>query len=252
LRLDASRLGHPAPTAPRAIDARDVSRVKQRLALVGLLAAIGWGIYSYQPGGLIFALLGSTESAGESVERLRVYLARWGPLAPAIYVLAVVIEVMVAPIPGTLLYAPAGALFGGGLGGTLSLAGNVMGAMLACLVARLVGERLTTRLDESALAAYRRRIAARGGWIVFLLRVNPLTSSDLVSYAAGLTGVPVWKVGLGTLAGMAPLCYAQAYLADRLFRILPGSLWIIVVLGGAYAALVIWVIVRTSASSGRQ
>ena len=225
--------------------------MKTRLGLVGLGGALVWGVYSYSSGGLIFALAGSSGSAGESVDRLRQYLDAWGPLAPAIYVVAVVIEVMIAPIPGTLLYAPAGALFGGGLGGTLSLAGNVLGATLACLVARFFGERLTVRLDAGALAVYRRRVAARGGWIVFLLRVNPFTSSDLVSYAAGLAGVPTWKVAAGTLAGMAPLCYAQAYLADRLFRILPGSLWIIALFGTAYAVIVIWVLVRAG-RLGRQ
>jgi len=228
------------------------SRVKLRLGLAGLVAVILWALYSYASGGLFFALLGSTGSAADSIERLRQYLTRWGPLAPGIYLVAVVIEVMIAPVPGTLLYAPAGALFGGGLGGTLSLAGNVIGAALACLIARVFGERLIARLDEGALAMYRQRIAARGGWIVFFLRVNPLTSSDLVSYAAGLAGVPVWKVALGTLAGMAPLCYAQAYLADRLFRILPGSLWIMALLGTAYAAIVIWVLARTAASARRQ
>ena len=215
-----------------------------RVALVALAGALVWAVYSYLHGGLMLALAGSPESASESVERLRVYLAEWGPLAPAIYVAAVVVEVMVAPIPGTLLYAPAGALFGGGLGGTLSLAGNVIGATLACLLASVFGERLTRRLEAGALAAYRQRVVARGAWIVFLLRVNPLTSSDLVSYAAGLAGVPAWKVAAGTFAGMAPLCYAQAYLADRLFRVLPGSLWIIAGLGVAYAGAVIWVLTR--------
>jgi uncharacterized membrane protein YdjX (TVP38/TMEM64 family) len=218
--------------------------VKTRLGLVALVVVLAWGVYSHASGGLIFALAGSSSSTGESVERLREYLAGWGPLAPAIYVVAVVIEVMIAPVPGTLLYAPAGALFGGGLGGSLSLAGNVLGAILACLVARLFGERLTARLDAGALSRYRRRVAARGGWLVFLLRVNPLTSSDLVSYAAGLAGVSTWKVGVGTLAGMAPLCYAQAYLADRLFRVLPGSIWVIALLGAAFAVIVVWVLVR--------
>jgi hypothetical protein len=51
-------------------------------------------------------------------------------------------------------------------------------------------------------------------------------------------------VTIGTLAGMAPLCYAQAYLADRLFRILPGSLWIIAGLGLAYAVAVVWLLTR--------
>ena len=67
------------------------------------------------------------------------------------------------------------------------------------------------------------RIRRRGLLVVMLLRLNPLTSSDLVSYAAGLVGVPVWRVALGTLVGMAPLCYAQAHASEWLFRLLPGA-----------------------------
>ena len=73
---------------------------------------------------------------------------------------------------------------------------------------------------------------------------NPLTSSDLVSYAAGLVGIAPWKVFVGTLAGMAPLCYAQAYLADRLLRLLPGSAILVVGLGVAYSVAVVGVLVR--------
>jgi uncharacterized membrane protein YdjX (TVP38/TMEM64 family) len=79
-------------------------------------------------------------------------------------------------------------------------------------------------------------------WLILLLRVNPLTSSDLVSYAAGLAGIPVWKVMLGTLPGMAPLCWAQAYLADGILRAVPQLLYPLLVLCGIYAAIVVWVL----------
>ena len=127
--------------------------------------------------------------------------------APLAYFGFVTMEVVVAPIPGTMLYAPGGVLFGGFWGGLLSLSGNVMGAGIACQLMRsLLGDRAENYLARSALAPYEAHITRRGAWVVFLLRVNPLTSSDLVSYAAGLTRLSVWKLMLGTLAGMAPLC----------------------------------------------
>ena len=151
-------------------------------------------------------------------------MAGWGRLAPLVYTLAVVVEVIVAPIPGTLLYAPAGAIFGGLLGGSLSLVGNVVGAAICCVIGRMIGERV---LSQRA-----RRVAARiatddcssdgGLWLVLLLRLNPLTTSDLVSYAAGVAGVPAWKVAVGTLIGLAPWCYAQSYFAERVFELVPG------------------------------
>ena len=52
------------------------------------------------------------------------------------------VEVVVAPIPGTMLYAPGGVIFGGFLGGLLSLAGNVIGAGIACRLMRaFLGDR---------------------------------------------------------------------------------------------------------------
>jgi uncharacterized membrane protein YdjX (TVP38/TMEM64 family) len=213
--------------------------------VVIMLAGIGvWAVWSSQTGGVMAVLWATMSDSDRSLEALRGALGRAGPLGPLAYVLAVTVEVVVAPLPGTLLYAPGGAIFGGALGGTLSLIGNVAGAMLAAAIARLLGHRITARLAHSGLQHYAERIRARGLLIITLLRVNPLTSSDLVSYAAGLVGVPIWKVGLGTLIGMAPLCYAQAYLAERLFTMLPGSLWIVAGLGAAYVVVVIWVVLR--------
>jgi uncharacterized membrane protein YdjX (TVP38/TMEM64 family) len=212
--------------------------------LLVLIALLGWGVWSYSSGGLVHALFGAAADGDRSLETLRLYLDRAGAFGPLLYVLAVTIEVIVAPLPGTLLYAPAGAIFGGGLGGTLSLAGNVAGAMLAATIARMLGHRLTERLEHSQLQRHTERIRSRGLLIIALLRVNPLTSSDLVSYAAGLVGVPVWRVGLGTLVGMAPLCYAQAYAAETLFRWLPGSGLVVLALGLAYLVVVIVLILR--------
>ncbi len=64
-------------------------------------------------------------------------------------------------------------------------------------------------LQRESLQACESQLVRSGAWIIFLLRLNPLTSSDLVSYAAGATRMPVWKVMLGTLCGMAPLCWRK-------------------------------------------
>ncbi|MGC3971175.1 MAG: hypothetical protein QM775_28705 [Pirellulales bacterium] len=64
-------------------------------------------------------------------------------------------------------------------------------------------------------------IAERGPRWIFWLRLNPLTSSDMVSYAAGLADIPARKVMAATALGMAPLCFAQAALSDGIFRRFP-------------------------------
>jgi uncharacterized membrane protein YdjX (TVP38/TMEM64 family) len=217
--------------------------VKRRIAAVGVLALAAWAVWSYQTGGLLRVLIATPAAGLSRLDALRAYVESWGALAPVVYIAAVTVEVLVAPIPGTLLYAPAGAIFGGLVGGTLSLAGNVLGAAIACWIAGSFGERWRApQKQTSSLARYQERLASRGAWIVFLLRVNPFTSSDLVSYAAGLAGVRPHQVALGTVFGMAPLCYAQAYLAQSLFEWLSPRVLVSVGAGliVALVAVVVW------------
>lgn len=204
-----------------------------------------WAIWSYATGGFIRVLFAGGRTTGDdSLVALRQVLARWGRLAPLIYTAAVVVEVVIAPIPGTLLYAPAGAIFGAFLGGTLSLIGNVIGAGLACVIGRILGERLAgRRFVGSDLGKYRELVEKRGVWMILLLRANPLTSSDVVSYAAGIVGVPVWQVLVGTLIGMLPLCYLQSYFAEQVFQIIPGAVYWLIGVSLIYViALVVFLI----------
>jgi uncharacterized membrane protein YdjX (TVP38/TMEM64 family) len=217
------------------------------IALAALVVLIGIMAWSYATDGLIYRLF-SPGDGTTRLETLRTFVLGWGALAPLVYVAIVVVEVLVAPFPGALLYAPGGALFGGLFGGTLSLIGNTVGAAIAAWIGASVGEGwLTRRLDGSRLDALRRRLEVRGGWVVFLLRLNPLTSSDMVSYAAGLAGVRPLRVAMGPLAGMAPQCYVQSYLAATIFEVLPD--WLVAAIALlllAVAAIVVLVLLRRS------
>jgi uncharacterized membrane protein YdjX (TVP38/TMEM64 family) len=228
----------------------------RRASIVIAIACVlmAGAIYSYATSGLIYLLVHGSSSQSEWLAQVRDVVAGWGQWAPVIYTLAVIVEVVVAPIPGPLLYAPAGAIFGGLLGGTLSLIGNVAGAAIACALGRLIGDRIAPSLEtknaaDSRFARYRERLQDRGFWVILLLRANPLTSSDLVSYAAGLAAVPIWKVAAGTLIGMAPLCYLQAYFAQRLFEVIPGSILIVSAIVLALALVLVLILNRGRSKS---
>lgn len=100
---------------------------------------------------------------------------------------------------------------------------------------RLFGRsRLNWMLEGERFKSIDDRLSTVGLWIIVALRVNPLTSSDLVSYAAGLTKMPTWKVMLGTALGMAPFCWAQAYLADELLSAFPNLVYPLIILCVVY------------------
>ncbi|MEZ6127948.1 MAG: VTT domain-containing protein [Planctomycetaceae bacterium] len=216
------------------------------LILLLLLAVVGW---SWFGGGIVFDLLGSDTDAATRVATLKDFFRSFGSAAPLVYVLFVVTEVVVAPIPGLMLYAPGGIVFGSLWGGGLSLLGNVIGAGLACGLTKSLGTHWLTRFFEpQKLDIAQRQIESRGSLLIFLLRLNPLTSSDIVSYAAGFTRLPVWKVMLATGCGMAPLCFAQAWLAEGLITAFPELIYPLAIACGIYVAAVLIVVRRMIAA----
>jgi uncharacterized membrane protein YdjX (TVP38/TMEM64 family) len=147
-----------------------------------------------------------------------------------------------------MLYLPGGVIFGGFWGGTLSLVGNIIGAgACAVLVRTLVGQRWSESFFEGAkLEGVRRIIVDHGVLSIALLRANPLTSSDLVSYAAGLTPLSVSRVMVGTGLGMVPLAFAQAYLSVGLFTLFPWLIWPLVVGCVIYLVVAVVIVIRLS------
>jgi uncharacterized membrane protein YdjX (TVP38/TMEM64 family) len=200
-------------------------------------------LWSFGDKGIVYVLLSGDLSAAEKIRLLQEFFGRLGAAAPLAYVAMVTCEVVLAPLPGAMLYAPGGIIFGGFWGGLLSLAGNVLGAGLACQIMRTLGRPYIERaINRSSLNRYESRLARNGLWIVFLLRVNPLTSSDFVSYAAGATTMPLWKLMLGTLLGMAPLCWAQSYLANEILTAYPKLLYPLLAACVVYAIVVAFVV----------
>jgi uncharacterized membrane protein YdjX (TVP38/TMEM64 family) len=217
-------------------------------ALLTLLGIGAWAAISYAEGGIVAIMLRPDLAATDKLEELQAFFAGLGAVAPFAYVAIVTVVVVVAPIPGTVLYAPAGVIFGGFWGGVLSLLGNVAGAALSFALMRALGRAAFERwIAAEQLEAIEQRLVERGSLIVFLLRVNPLTSSDIVSYAAGATSMPLRKLLLGTTLGMAPLCFLQSYLAESLMTAYPRLIYLLLAAGMVYVVLFVAILFRAGA-----
>ena len=225
-----------------------------RIVAVALLVlCVSLVALSYGTGGIAATLLSPEGDAEAKILALQQFFAELGGWAPAAYILMVVIEVVVAPLPGTLLYMPGGIIFGGFYGGLWSWIANILGAGISCQLMRSIVGRKSTEsfFQRESLTKYRDMIEQKGLWLIVLLRVNPLTSSDIVSYAAGLTTMRTRSVMLGTGIGMAPLCFAQSYLAETLFDTFPWLIWPMLFACIVYViviAMIIWNLRNRSSS----
>jgi uncharacterized membrane protein YdjX (TVP38/TMEM64 family) len=183
---------------------------------------------------------------------LREYLRGFGLWAPLVSAALMQVQAVIAPLPSFPLMYANGLLFGTLWGGLLSWTSILVSAMLCFGLARLFGRPLVERVvSPNALTRADRHLVRLGPLALFVARLIPLTSFDLLSYAAGLTPMRLGPFCLATGLGMAPAVFLTAAAADLGWR----SPWALVagILGiAAVAGLVVLVRPRVARRLGGQ
>lgn len=211
---------------------------KHWIFILILLLLIIWLIYSYFSNGIVYSLINS--DTNKVVE----FVNSFGVFGWLIFILLIILEVVLAPIPPLILYIVAGVLFGGFLGGILTLIGNVIGAFIDFKIARKIGGKsIEKRTNEKLRSKFNAFFEKNGGIAIFILRVNPFTSSDLVSYLSGLTKIKTTKFVLATALGLIPMIFVQTYFGDILIKNNPILIGITLLFSVLYLAIFIYLIV---------
>ncbi|MEE9525865.1 MAG: VTT domain-containing protein [Candidatus Woesearchaeota archaeon] len=186
---------------------------KHWLFLVIFFFLLIWTIHSYFNHGIFYSLINS------NTQEVLDYINSFGVFSLFIFVLIVILEVILAPIPPLILYIVAGLLFGGFYGGILVLLGNLIGAYIDFIIARnLFRKHVEKKIGQKLKNKFNRYFKKYGIISIFILRVTPLTSSDFVSYLAGLTNIRPIKFLVATTLGLTPLIFIQTYLGGGIIR----------------------------------
>ncbi|GAI87068.1 unnamed protein product [marine sediment metagenome] len=208
---------------------------KHWLFVLILIILFTWVIYSYFSEGIFYLL------ATSDIDSIVAFINSFGWLAVVAFILIVVLEVVIAPIPPLVLYVVGGIIFGTFLGGTITLFGNVLGAVIAFLIARKFGRNLVERkISKRLRGSFDKFTKKYGGWALFLIRLNPFTTSDLFSYLAGLTKMRLRTLIISTTFGLIPLVYIQTYLGDVFIRDNPFLFFLFIIVSIIYLALFLY------------
>ncbi|MGI9126308.1 MAG: TVP38/TMEM64 family protein [Mycobacterium sp.] len=176
------------------------------------------------------------------IEAVRATIARSGPLAPLLYI---PISAVLAAIfvPGPLLAAGSGLLFGPVLGTFVTLASSATTATIAAVVGRRAG-RDSARALNGAQWAERNdtQFKQRGLWAVVGQRFIPGISDALASYAFGAFGMPLWQMAIGAFIGSAPRAFVYTALGASISDLnsplayVAVGVWCVTAVIGAFAA----------------
>ncbi|OBK71211.1 TVP38/TMEM64 family protein [Mycobacterium sp. 1274761.0] len=175
------------------------------------------------------------------VEDVRSTVAATGPVAPLTYV-AVSSVFGAIFVPGPILAAGSGVLFGPVLGLFVTLGATVGTAVITSLIGRragrqsargLLGADRADRLDQL--------IARRGLWAVVGQRFVPGISDALASYTFGAFGVPVWQMAVGAFIGSVPRAFVYTALGASIGNLssplayVAVAVWCVTAVVGAFA-----------------
>ncbi|MEB4208098.1 TVP38/TMEM64 family protein [Mycobacterium sp. 94-17] len=177
-----------------------------------------------------------------NIDEIRRIVSATGPAAPVTYV-AVSAVVGALFVPGSILAAGSGLLFGPVLGVFVTLGATVGTAVVASFVGRRAG-RSSARalLGDQRADRFDALIERHGLWAVVGQRFVPGISDALASYTFGAFGVPVWQMAVGSFIGSAPRAFVYTALGASIgersspLALAAIAVWCVTAVIGAFAA----------------
>lgn len=159
-------------------------------------------------------LLGSFFTSINS-DNISAWVERAGNWGPLIVIGFMVAAVVASPIPSAPIAIAAGAAYGQTLGTVYVIMGAFIGAMIAFNLSRWLGRNAVQKwfgekADKGLLGSQNALTAT-----IFLSRLLPFVSFDMISYAAGLSVIKTWRFALATLIGVVPTAFLMAHIWEK-------------------------------------
>ena len=187
--------------------------IENRAFLLLLTILLLFVFYSYFFKGFIYNIVNN------DIDSIISFIYSFGGWSVVVFLILIVFEVVLAPVPGLILNVAGGLIFGSFMGGVLVLIGNVIGASICYFLARyLGGDYFKGLISEKSLFKFNKYLGRYGSLVLFFLRLNPFTSSDIFSYLGGLVNMRYRAFIVSTTLGLIPLVFALSYFGNYFLR----------------------------------
>ncbi|WNF35843.1 TVP38/TMEM64 family protein [Bacillaceae bacterium IKA-2] len=150
------------------------------------------------------------------IEGFRDYLLSYGMWAPVISFFAMILTLIVAPLPAFVVTFTNGLLFGAVWGTVLSWSSAMVGAAICFYISRGLGRPAVEKFVSNRALDWMNQFFDRYGMhSVLFARLFPINSFAIVSYAAGLTPVNFFTYFVATGIGQLPATILYSYLGEN-------------------------------------
>ena len=155
-----------------------------------------------------------------NVENIGEFIRGFGILAPIIFIVIVILQVLFAPIPGQIAGLAGGYVFGAILGTVYSMIGLILGSFIVFFLSRKFGRPFVEKMvNKKIFNKYDKIISKKGLHILFLIWLLPVLPDDVICYIAGLTNIKIRTLiivsAIGRFPGFLVLSVVGAGLASK-------------------------------------
>lgn len=152
-----------------------------------------------------------------NVDMAKGYILSFGIWAPIVSFMLMIFQSIAAPLPAFVLTFANAGLFGWIKGAMLSWSSAMAGATVCFYISRYFGRGVVEKLtSKTALDSVDGFFDRYGKYTILITRLLPFVSFDLVSYAAGLTGMSFWSFFWATGIGQLPATIVYSYVGGML------------------------------------
>jgi uncharacterized membrane protein YdjX (TVP38/TMEM64 family) len=146
-------------------------------------------------------------------------LREFGWWTPLVSVLLMVLQSVLAPLPGSLIAAANGAIYGVWWGMLLSWVGGMAGGLVTYALGRWLDTVIAHRWKATPLRQRLTEVGvSRGFWIVLIARMTPIISLDFIGYLAGIARMPLISYTLANAIGIIPGMLAYTAIGSELMQ----------------------------------
>ncbi|MCK5811521.1 MAG: TVP38/TMEM64 family protein [Clostridiales bacterium] len=164
-----------------------------------------------------------------SQDQLQEYVEGYGILAPLIFLLIQIIQVIIAPIPGNVTTLAGGAIFGVWEGFLYGAIGIFVGSIIGYWLARFFGKPLVIKLvGYDTYNKYSDTFFGRSFIVVLTVFLFPFFPDDALCLIAGVSKIKFGLFAILVVVGRTPGILLSSYIGAGVIKLL---LWQWVIIG---------------------
>jgi len=171
-----------------------------------------------------------------SSQNLQEYIKDYGILAPIVFMIIQILQVIIAPIPGNVTTLAGGAIFGVWHGFIYGALGIYIGSFIAYWIARFYGKPLVIKLmGKATYNKYSDTFIGRSFLVLLTVFLFPFFPDDALCLIAGVSKIKFGLFIILVIVGRTPSILLTSYIGAGIIKLFLWQ-WIVI---GAISLLII-------------